>query len=82
MPRQRMRHMRAQFVAVVAHDRLESHRDPQLIEDLRDVQGVGVGFVGGQQLAANRDNGGIQTGVVVHIVNHAGHVATATRMTS
>ena len=81
MPRQGVRHVRAQFVAVVADDRLERHRDAQLVEDLRDVQRIGVGLLWCQQLTANRDDRGIQAGVVSHIVNHAGHIAIAMRIT-
>ena len=58
MARQRIRHVRRQFVTVIADDGLEAYGDAQVVEHLRDVKRVGVGLLGRQQLAADGNDGG------------------------
>ena len=73
MPRQRVRDVRRQFGAVVADDRLERHGDAEVVEDLGDVERVGVGLVRREQLAADGDDGRGQA------VSHAGTIHTQAR---
>ena len=80
MPRQCVRDVRGQLVAVVADDRLERHRDPEVVEDLRDVERVGVGLLRRQQLAADGDDRrGERHGLSA--VSQAGTIHTAQRST-
>ena len=73
MARQRVRDVGGELAAMVADDRLERHGNAQVVEDLGDVQRVGVGFLRREQLAADGENGRAQA------VSHAGTIHTQAR---
>ena len=81
MARQGIRDVRLQLLTVVTDDRLEGDGDAELVEHLRDVQRIGVDLLRREQLAADGDDGRRRCRRV-HIVNQAGHVAIAMRITS
>ncbi len=81
VPRQRVRDVRGQLVAVVADDGLERDRDPKVVEDLRDVERVGVGLLRREQFAAHGDDCRVEPGARAHAANQAGAIITPMRNT-
>src|SRR5687768_3868477 len=65
--------MRGELGAVVADNRLERDGDTEVVQDLGDIQRVGVGLMGCQQLAADGDDRRTQA------VSHAGIIHTHRR---